>query len=206
LMEGKQSSKALSEPAQSAFPGVAAAVLCAGAGRRYDPERPGEKLLTPFRGRPLVVWALEHALAAGLGTTFVVTGAADLSGLVPEPVTLVHNPNWRDGQATSLQLAVAAARTAGFEALVVGLGDQPLIEPDAWRRVARVDALIAVATYQGRRRHPVKLARGVWHDLPVTGDEGGRALMRAHPDLVVEVPCAGDPLDIDTRDDLTRGT
>ena len=128
-MEGARSPNPSSRPAQSAFPGVAAALLCAGAGSRYDPERPGGKLLTPFRGRPLVVWALEHALAAGLGTTFVVTGAADLSGLLPGPVTLVDNPNWGDGQATSLQVAVSAARTAGFEALVVGLGDQPLIEP-----------------------------------------------------------------------------
>jgi molybdenum cofactor cytidylyltransferase len=205
-MEGEQSSTVANRPAQSAFPGIAAALLCAGAGSRYDPERPGGKLLTPFRGRPLVVWALEHVLAAGLGTTFVVTGAADLSGLLPGPVTLVPNPNWRDGQATSLQSAVAAARTAGFEALVVGLGDQPLIDPGAWRAVAGVDALIAVASYNGRRRNPVKLARGVWDALPVTGDEGARALMRAHPELVVEVPCAGDPLDIDTKDDLTRAT
>jgi molybdenum cofactor cytidylyltransferase len=206
LMEEEQSSNALSGPAQRAFPGVAAALLCAGAGSRYDPERPGGKLLTPFRGRPLVVWALEHALAARLATTFVVTGAADLAGLLPGPVTVVDNPNWRDGQATSLQAAISAARKAGFEALVVGLGDQPFIAPDAWRAVAGVDALIAVASYQGRRRNPVKLARSVWDDLPVTGDEGARALMRAHPELVVDVPCAGDPLDIDTRDDLTGAT
>lgn len=173
-MEGGQSSNPSSRPAQNAFPGVAAALLCAGAGSRYDAGRPGGKLLTPFRGRPLVVWAVEHALAAGLGTTFVVTGAADLSGLLPGPVTLVDNPNWRAGQATSLQVAVSAARTAGFEALVIGLGDQPLIEPDAWRAVAGVNALIAVASYQGRRRNPVKLARSVWDDLPVTGDEGAR--------------------------------
>jgi molybdenum cofactor cytidylyltransferase len=205
-MEGEQTSNPSSSPAQNAFPGVAAALLCAGAGSRYDAERPGAKLLTPFRGRPLVVWAVDHALAAGLGTTFVVTGAADLSGLLPGPVTLVDNPDWRDGQATSLQAAISAARAAGFEALVVGLGDQPLIEPDAWRAVAGVDALIAVASYQGRRRNPVKLARRVWDDLPAMGDEGARALMRARPELVVDVPCAGDPLDIDTGDDLTRAT
>jgi molybdenum cofactor cytidylyltransferase len=188
----------------SPFPGVAAAVLCAGAGSRYDREHPGRKMLAPFRGRPLVFWAVEHALAVQLEATFVVTGAADLSGVLPQRATLVENPHWRDGLATSLQAAVGAARSAGFEALVVGLGDQPLISPDAWHSVASTDAAIAVATYEGRRRNPVKLARAVWDNLPVTGDEGARALMRAHPELIVEVPCHGDPLDIDTRTDLTR--
>lgn len=198
-------STACSGPEQ-AFPGVAAAVLCAGAGSRYDKAQPGGKLLVPFRGRPLVLWAIEHALAARLGATFVVTGAADLGGLVPDAATLVENPDWADGQATSLQAAVLAATSGGFDALVVGLGDQPLVEPESWQAVAASDAEIAVATYEGRRRNPVKLARAVWDDLPVTGDEGARALMRARPDLVVEVPCRGDPLDVDTKDDLLRAT
>jgi CTP:molybdopterin cytidylyltransferase MocA len=161
-------------------------------------------MLAPFRGRPLVSWAVEHAVAARLDVTFVVTGAADLSGVLSQSVTLIENPDWRDGLATSLRTAVSAARTAGFEAIVVGLGDQPLISPDAWRSVATTEAPIAVATYEGRRRNPVKLARAVWDDLPAAGDEGARALMRAHPELIVEVPCQGDPLDIDTPDDLTH--
>jgi molybdenum cofactor cytidylyltransferase len=187
-------------------PGVAGAVLCAGAGSRYDGGKSGAKLLVPWRGRPLVVSAVENALAAHLEETFVVTGAADLTGVLPAGVTLVENPRWREGQATSLQAAISAARSGGFGALVVGLGDQPLIGPDAWRAVAAADAQIAVATYGGRRRNPVKLASAIWDQLPVAGDEGARVLMRARPELVVEVPCAGDPLDIDTKEDLSEST
>ncbi|HTT87954.1 MAG TPA: nucleotidyltransferase family protein [Acidimicrobiales bacterium] len=188
----------------SPSPGVAAALLCAGGGSRYDRGRPGAKLVAPWRGRPLVVWAVDHLVAANFDTVFVVTGPADLAGLLPDDVAVVENPDWKDGLATSLQVAISAARSAeaDVKALVVGLGDQPLIGPEAWRAVASAGGPIAVATYGGRRRNPVKLARAVWGQLPTTGDEGARALMRSRPELVVEVPCPGDPLDIDTKDDL----
>jgi CTP:molybdopterin cytidylyltransferase MocA len=147
---------------------------------------------------------VEAALGAGAARTWVVTGAIELEGVLPAGAEVLHNPDWADGQATSLQCAVRAARQAGLEAVVVGLGDQPLVPASAWRAVASAGGDIAVATYDGRRRNPVKLSASVWDKLPRTGDEGARRLMRSRPDLVQEVPCQGEPADIDTREDLQR--
>jgi molybdenum cofactor cytidylyltransferase len=177
-----------------------AAVLAAGDGSRFG----GPKLLVDFRGRPLVAWALAAALDAGLDETVVVTGGQDLGPAVPSGITVLDNPRWAEGQATSLQIAVSWAVAAGHDAVVIGLGDSPLVVADAWRAVAASDAPIATADYDGRARPPVRLARAVWSLLPADGDEGARVLLRERPDLVARVPCAGDPLDVDTEGDLER--
>jgi len=183
---------------------TAAVLLAAGGGSRFTGAT--HKLLAPLRGRPVFAWALEAALEAVRGPeldeVLVVTGAADLGGFVPEGVAVAHNPRWAEGQATSLQTAIAAARQRHHDAVVIGLGDSPFVVPEAWRLVAAAPHPIAVATYEGRRRNPVKLAAEVWPLLPSHGDEGARNVMRLHPDLVGEVPCPGDPGDIDTVEDL----
>ncbi len=182
---------------------AAAVVLAAGAGVRFA--GPVHKLRAEFRGRPLVVWAVEAAAAASLDETLVITGAVELADLdLPSGVRFVHAERWADGQAHSLQAARAAVEAAGHDAMVLGLGDQPLIPSAAWRAVAASSSPIAVATYGGRRRNPVRLARQVWPLLPVDGDIGARAVMVSMPELVEEVACTGEPADVDTEEDLGR--
>jgi CTP:molybdopterin cytidylyltransferase MocA len=178
---------------------TAAVVLAAGRGSRF---LAGPKLLAPFRGRPLVTWALDAALAAGLDDTFVVVGETPLGDAVPQGVTVVANDDWAQGIATSLCAGVRAADERGHDAVVVGLADQPLVAVAAWVAVAASASPVAVATYGGQRRNPVRLTRAVWSLLPATGDDGARVLVRDRPDLGAEVPCDGDPADVDTLADL----
>lgn len=180
---------------------TAAVVLAAGAGSRFAGGT--HKLLVEVSGRTLLRAAVDTALAAGIGPVYVVMGAVEAD--VPSGATKVANPHWAGGIATSLQAGLEAAANGAHDAVVVGLGDQPGIEPEAWRLVAASTSTpIAVATYGGERGNPVRLAAEVWPLLPTAGDEGARTLLRSRPDLVTEVPCPGSPDDIDTVEDLRR--
>jgi nicotine blue oxidoreductase len=89
--------------------------------------------------------------------------------------------------------------------------DQPLIGPGVVQRLiaAYLDgAGIAVASYDGRLRNPVLLARDEWAGVLAlaTGDVGARPYLQAHPDRVTAVECGdiGRPDDVDTPEDLAR--
>jgi molybdenum cofactor cytidylyltransferase/nicotine blue oxidoreductase len=186
---------------------VAAAVLAAGRGERLGGDV--AKPLVSWRGRPLVDWALDAAVSAGLHPVLLVVGhrRREVEAASRPGVAVVPAVAWRRGISHSLRAALRALdgwRQVG--AVCVGLADQPLIGPDAYRRLAAAydaGASFAVATYGGQRANPVLLGRDLWPDaLRLRGDEGARVLMRSRD--VVEVPCdgTGDPRDVDTEADL----
>ncbi len=181
---------------------VAGVILAAGGGSRFAAE--DHKLRAEFRGRPVVSWVIDAALESGFNQLYIVTGAVELDDLVPHGVSVVHNPDWAEGQSTSLLAGVRAAEADGHEAIVVGLGDQPLVPTAAWRSVGASAGVIVVATFEGERRPPVRLSSAIWSDLPAEGDLGARTLMSQRPELVSEIPCRGNPVDIDTVEDLRQ--
>lgn len=184
---------------------IVALILAAGAGSRFHAGQ--HKLLSLLRGARVIdhsIGAVRAAVAEGapIDRIIVVSGAVPLDPL-PADVLVVHNPNWADGQATSLAVGIDAAMSLGADAVVVGLGDQPFIEPAAWNAVASSQATIAVATYSGSAtRTPALIRREAWQHLPKTGDFGARHLISSRPELVEQVPCSGTPADIDTLEDL----
>ena len=185
-----------------------ALVLAAGGGSRYVGT--AHKLLVEIAGKPVVRHVLEAVAASGVSPIIVVTGAVSFEEVLATPlpgnpdVVVTHNDRWRSGMASSLQCGLVVARQRGLAGVVVGLGDQPGVPASAWRQVADTDAPIAVATYHGVRRNPVRIHAELWDQLPHDGDEGARTLIRVRPELVAEVACEGNADDIDTADDVAR--
>jgi len=143
----------------------------------------------------------------GADPVLVVTGAAPVR--LPGVMT-AYNPGWQTGMGSSLIMGLRTL-PEDRDAVVIALVDQPLISPQAVRRLiaAFVDgAEVAVACYDGQPRNPVLIGRAHWEQAvqAARGDVGARAFLRAHPDLVTAVECGdvGRPDDLDTPDDMAR--
>jgi CTP:molybdopterin cytidylyltransferase MocA len=186
---------------------VAGVLLAAGEGSRFGQP----KALVELAGQTLAERGVQLLRAGGADPIIVVTGAAPvhLAGTHP-----VQNDQWRTGMGSSLRAALnALAGAANVGAVVVALADQPLVGAAAVARLIaayRAGATVAVAAYDGKPRNPVLLARSHWPEVIATaaGDQGARAFLRAHPDLLTLVECGdtGSPDDIDTPADLDRVT
>lgn len=178
-------------------------LLAAGEGSRFG--RP--KALVELDGQTLAERGVTLLRAGGADPVLLVTGAAKLE--IDQAYT-VYNKEWRTGMGSSLRAALRAL-PKDADAAVVALADQPLVGPEAVARLiaaCQAGAGVAVATYDGKPRNPVLLAREHWSEViaMAIGDQGARAFLRARPELVTLVECGdtGRPDDIDTPADLDR--
>ncbi len=189
---------------------VGAVVLAAGPGRRFG----GGKLAAELQGEP-ILWhvcaAVVDAIGAGLLWHGWVVVAADdraarlqveSAGLVP-----VVNPNPEAGIARSIRAGLDTAEAQPtLEAILLLLGDQPLVRVETMRRLIeawRDGAGPVVRPRYGDEPdtpgHPVLLDRLVWPLCrQVTGDRGLAGIL---PQAAL-IDVAGANPDIDTPADL----
>ncbi|MFC4007602.1 NTP transferase domain-containing protein [Nonomuraea purpurea] len=177
---------------------VAGLLLAAGRGSRLGTP----KALLEYEGERLVDRGVRLLEDGGCHPVVVVLGAATVQ---VRGAVSVRNPDWASGMGSSLRVGLRALPEEA-ECVVVALVDQPLIRPGAVRALIAADGGLAVATYGGRRRNPVLIAREHFAGVSelAVGDVGARPYLKAHRELVTEVPCDefGDPADIDTPEDL----
>ena len=192
-------------------PRIAALVLAAGQSRRMGGRN---KLLEPVDGIPMVVRAVDAALAGVDAGVVVVTGhqheqvAEVLEG---RDVRLVHNPRYGEGLSTSLAAGLAALGE-DVDAALVCLGDMPRVTRAHVRRLVEAfDPLegraICVPLWNGKRGHPVLWARRFFPEMcDIKGDVGARHLLGEHADLVCEIPVDDDGVvrDVDSPAELER--
>jgi molybdenum cofactor cytidylyltransferase len=186
---------------------IAGLLLASGASRRFG----SNKLVARLDDRPIVRWSAE-ALAAAVDALYVVVpeDAADvraaLDGLA---VRWVVNATPEQGMASSIRAGIAAL-PAEAAAVVIALGDQPMMAPDVTRRVVTrwrqaPEVTQAVTTmYADGRGHPTLFGASLFGALrALEGDRGARELLDELGDAVAVVDStAVRPPDVDTPEAL----
>lgn len=188
---------------------IAAVILAAGSSTRMGAVN---KLLADWRGKPLLYRVAETVLGAGIQTVHVVTGhdanavRLVLTGL---DVGFVHNPNFGRGLSTSIICGITSI-DENVEGVAILLGDMPDLQVETLNRLMvefdhEMGRCIIAPNCDGRRGNPVIWPRRFFPELiALSGDKGGRDLMKKHFDQVKEIPCddMGVLMDIDSPDDL----
>ena len=183
---------------------VAGLILAAGKAERFSGE---VKALLPFGSRTILESVAQAAATAGLDPVFTVIGhraGTIRNRLAGSATRFVENPDFEEGQASSLVAGVSAVRQfKDIAALAVLLADEPGIRPDVIRRVMdgwrASGAAAARAVYTDRPGHPVVFDRAVFGRLAeLGGDEGARAMLVSLGAAVREVRVDGPaPVDVD---------
>lgn len=188
---------------------ISAVVLAAGLSSRMGGRH---KLLLDIGGEPIIRHTLRTVLAIEPAETVVVTGhraaevEAALGGLA---VRFVHNPAFAEGQPGSVAMGIGAL-AAPCQAVMIVLGDQPLLTPASLTRLiaayaaAPVGRSMLVPLCQGARGNPVIVAS---HHIPQIRAGslklGCRKLIETYPEQVelVEMNDEAFIRDCDTPED-----
>lgn len=190
---------------------VAGVLLAAGASQRLGQP----KALLRIAGESLVRRMASAALAAGCDPLFVVTGALEpelrreLGGLA---ATLVPNPAFAEGIASSIRAGVAAAgaATPPCDGVLLMLVDQPRVDAAVLGRLLARFAegrgeRIAACAYAGGLGAPALFPRDRLAALAaLRGDRGAKGLLDAERGRLLEVPFPDGAVDLDTPGDLAQ--
>lgn len=203
---------------------TAAIILAAGTSSRMAGGQ--HKLLLPLADRPVLAHVLDAALASQACPVILVLGhqadqvRTQLASYADHPdITILDNPAYLQGMNTSMKLGIQALVFHGYkkferdnvDSALFLTGDQPLLTGqiidsiiEAYRRSGK---RIIAPLYDGQRGNPVLFDASLFPELlQVTGDEGGRGVLKRHLDEVanVEIGTIEASYDVDTWEAYQR--
>lgn len=187
-------------------------ILAAGSSSRLGQP----KQLLVHEGKTLVRRVADIALALRKGPVAVVLGAnrhAIADELVELPLTLIDNPRYEEGMASSLKIGLAGLfmTQKKLDAVLVLLTDQPHVSLGLLLHLTETfqegEKDIVACRYgpEGPLGVPALFATKYIEELlSLTGDKGARWILVKHRTDVAEVPFEAGLIDLDSPRDLEQ--
>jgi len=186
--------------------------------RRFE----GNKLLFKYYDRPLIAQTISNIVESKrIGKIIVVTGfmsreveEAINKFVKDERIIFVYNPNYQEGMSSSVRKGIEflVSRNDSIDGVMVNPGDAAWIHPFVYDLVVNAfynyKPLIAVASYNGRRGHPILFSASLLNDLANIDEstKGLKKIVEKHYSniLQVETLYPGVILDFDSYLDYVR--
>lgn len=190
-------------------PIVHCVVLAAGESKRMKQQ----KMLLPFGQKSIIETVIENAKKSKAKETWVVLGS-DKEIIENQinylEISIAENVNYKEGMLSSVICGINAI-PQNADAVIVLLGDQPMVEPEIINRIMESyrtnRAGIVIPTYDGKRGHPVLIDLKYRKEINNLNPEIGlRELMLNHAEDIMEISVKKEYIlnDIDTPEDYSK--
>lgn len=181
-------------------------ILAAGSSSRLG--FPKQTLL--YKGKTLIEIAVEAGTKSKCNPVIAVLGAS-ADKIKPylrnDLVKVIENPDWEEGMASSIRLAIQAINgDKGITNAIFMLSDQPfvnrsVIDSLVHKRQETGSRIVACA-YNDTVGAPALFARSLFPQLlSLKGQEGAKKIIGSYPDAVTTIPFEKGRIDIDTITD-----
>lgn len=181
-------------------------ILASGFSRRMG----RDKLLLKIEGREIIERVIEAVKKSDLDEVILVYRKDEIKKIGEKHgIRLVYNPNADKGQSESMKLGVR--NTENDHSYMFIVGDQPFLTSDIINKLIyeykKSKLTIAIPYYNGNRGMPMIMSNIYKGQLlNVTGDKGGRDIVKNYPDNIhkINIEDQKSGVDIDRIEDLKK--
>lgn len=186
-------------------------LLAAGMSKRMNQVN---KLMLPFRSSTIVEESLKNMTRSSLDQVIVVLGheSSTMTDILKQyqskSISLVYNPDYQTGRASSIRCAMNNL-DKDTEAALFMVADKPTVSPalidQALEQFTKVHPpLLGVRTPQGRG-HPIIFGRELFDELSeLEGDHVGQQLIAKYQDEMLWLDDDQEQINVNTKNDCDR--
>lgn len=182
---------------------ISLVLLAAGNSKRFG----GNKLLASFQGKPMITHLFDTVNKLSVDQIIVITQANEVRNIAQSYGFEVYiNQHSKMGISSSIQLGLS--HVIG-DAAIFMVCDQPMISEQTLNKLITHadDTHILRVSYNNQKGNPALFPKSLYGELMLLNkDEGGKAVIRNHPDLVIDIPAGSrnELIDFDTKESLSE--